>query len=106
MAECGARPGDGERDPLLLILGEPTASQDAYTEHALIKRYARVSEHAGGEIGAITVLISHRLSTVQMADTVVVLEAGRVVQTGTHDELEHRSGPDRELYDLQSRAYR
>jgi ATP-binding cassette, subfamily B, bacterial len=93
-------------DPLLLIFDEPTASLDAYTEHALFERYAQASERAGGELGAITVLISHRFSTVRMADTVVVLEDGRIVQSGTHAELEREQGAYRELYDLQSRAYR
>ena len=93
-------------EPLLLILDEPTASLDAYTEHALFERYARAAERAGRDIGAITVLISHRFSTVRMADFVVVLEDGRVVQTGTHDELEREHGAYRELYELQSRAYR
>src|SRR5262245_5789554 len=93
-------------DPLLLILDEPTASLDAYTEHALFDRYAAASERAGRAMGAITVLISHRFSTVRMADLVVVLEQGRIVQTGTHDELERVDGAYRELYELQSRAYR
>ena len=93
-------------EPLLLILDEPTASLDAYTEHALFERYARASERAGREIGAITLLISHRFSTVRMADLVAVVEAGRVVQTGTHDELERERGAYWELYELQSRAYR
>jgi len=93
-------------DPLLLILDEPTASLDAYTEHALFERYAAASERTGRDIGAITVLVSHRFSTVRMADLVVVLEDGRVVQTGTHDELERQRGAYRELYELQSRAYR
>jgi len=93
-------------DPLLLILDEPTASLDAYSEHALFERYARESERAGRGIRAITVLISHRFSPVRMADMVVVLEAGRIVQVGTHEELEGQSAPYRELYDHQSRSYR
>jgi ATP-binding cassette, subfamily B, bacterial len=93
-------------DPLLLILDEPTASLDAYTEHALFERYAHASDRAGREIGAITMLISHRFSTVRMADLVVVLEEGRIVQTGTHAELERQHGAYRELYELQARAYR
>lgn len=93
-------------EPLLMILDEPTASLDAYTEHAIFERYAHASERAGREIGAITVLISHRFSTVRMADLVVVLEAGRVVQTGTHDKLAGAAGPYRELHEIQSRAYR
>ena len=93
-------------EPLLLLLDEPTASLDAYTEHALFERYAHASERAGREIGAITVLISHRFSTVRMADLVVVLEEGRIVETGTHAELEREHGAYHELYELQSRAYR
>jgi len=93
-------------DPLLLVLDEPSASLDAYTEHALFERYARASERAGREIGAITILISHRFSTVRMADLVVVLEDGRIVQSGTHAELEREQGAYRELYELQARAYR
>jgi ATP-binding cassette subfamily B protein len=93
-------------EPLLLLLDEPTASLDAYTEHALFERYTHASERAGREVGAITVLISHRFSTVRMADLVVVLEDGRIVQSGTHAELEREHGAYRELYELQSRAYR
>ena len=93
-------------EPLLLILDEPTASLDAYTEHAVFERYARASEDVGRANGAIIVLISHRFSTVRMADVVVVLEDGRIVQSGTHAELEREQGAYRELYELQSRAYR
>jgi ATP-binding cassette, subfamily B, bacterial len=93
-------------EPLLLLLDEPTASLDAYTEHALFERYAHASQRAGQTIGAITILISHRFSTVRMADLVVVLEGGRIVQSGTHAELERERGAYRELYELQSRAYR
>jgi ATP-binding cassette, subfamily B, bacterial len=93
-------------EPLLLILDEPTASLDAYAEHALFERYAAASDRTGRDRGAIMVLISHRFSTVRMADLVVVMEDGRVVQTGTHAELEREDGAYRELYELQSRAYR
>jgi ATP-binding cassette, subfamily B, bacterial len=93
-------------DPLLLILDEPTASFDAYTEHAIFERYAHASARAGPRIGTTTILISHRFSTVRMADHIVVLEAGRVVQTGTHQQPVETEGPYRELYELQSRAYK
>ena len=93
-------------EPLLLILDEPTASLDAYTEQAVFERYARASERAGHRVGGITVLISHRFSTVRMADRVVVLEGGRIVQAGSDEELRKEPGPYRELYELQARAYR
>ena len=93
-------------DPLLLILDEPTASLDAYTEHALFDRYAHASRPDRSPAGTTTILISHRFSTVQMADLVVVLDGGRITQTGTHQQLVQTHGPYRELYQLQSRAYK
>ena len=93
-------------DPLLLILDEPTASLDAYTEHALFDRYARAPRPRRPQPGTTTILISHRFSTVQLADLVVVLDGGRVAQTGTHQQLAQTHGPYRELYQLQSRAYK
>lgn len=92
--------------PLLLVLDEPTANLDAYTEHAIFERYARASERAGHESGAITILVSHRFSTVRMADLIAVIDRGRVVQLGSHEELLANPGPYRELYELQSKAYR
>jgi ATP-binding cassette subfamily B protein len=92
--------------PLLLVLDEPTANLDAYTEHAIFERYARASERAGREAGAITILVSHRFSTVRMADRIVVLDRGRVVETGSHEDLLTNPGVYRELFELQSRAYR
>jgi ATP-binding cassette, subfamily B, bacterial len=94
------------QSPLLLVLDEPTASLDAYTEHAIFDRYARASQRAGREVGAITILVSHRFSTVRMADLIVVLDAGRVAQAGTHEELSSAGGPYRELFELQREAYR
>ena len=93
-------------EPLVLILDEPTASLDAYTEHAIFERYAQETSRSGSDVGAITILISHRFSTVRMADLVVVLEDGRVAQVGTHEVLHEQPGTYRELYELQSRAYR
>lgn len=92
--------------PLLLVLDEPTENLDAYTEHAIFERYARASERAGHESGAITILVSHRFSTVRMADLIAVIDRGRVVQLGSHEELLASPGPYRELYELQSKAYR
>jgi ATP-binding cassette, subfamily B, bacterial len=90
--------------PLLLVLDEPTAALDAETEHALFERYAAAVR--GGPSGRITVLVSHRFSTVRMADLIVVLDGSHLVESGTHDELMARRGPYAELYAIQAAAYR
>ena len=96
--------------PLLLVLDEPTAALDAETEHALFERYAeaaRAARRAGREdTGGITVLVSHRFSTVRMADLIVVLDGARVAQVGAHDDLMAQPGPYAELYGIQAAAYR
>ena len=74
-------------EPLLLVLDEPTAALDAETEHALFERYAAARARATATDGRITILVSHRFSTVRMADLIVVLDGARVVEVGTHDEL-------------------
>ena len=71
---------------LLLVLDEPTAALDAETEHALFERFASESR-AGTADGRITVLVSHRFSTVRMADLIVVLDGSRVAESGSHEEL-------------------
>jgi ATP-binding cassette subfamily B protein len=91
--------------PLLLILDEPTAALDAETEHALFERYSAAARE-GGPDGRITILVSHRFSTVRMADLIVVLDGARLVETGTHDELIARGGQYAELYGIQAAAYR
>jgi len=87
--------------PHLLILDEPTAALDAETEHALFERYAAV---AGDD--RITILVSHRFSTVRMADFIVVLDGAHVVESGTHEALVARGGQYAQLYDIQAKAYR
>lgn len=92
-------------EPLLLILDEPTAALDAETEHALFERYAAAAR-ADRSGGRITILVSHRFSTVRMADLIVVLDGARVAEVGTHDELVARHGQYAELYAIQAAAYR
>jgi ATP-binding cassette subfamily B protein len=92
-------------EPLLLILDEPTAALDAETEHALFERYAAAARGASNS-GRITILVSHRFSTVRMADLIIVLDGARLVEVGTHDELMGRNGQYSELYSIQAAAYR
>jgi ATP-binding cassette subfamily B protein len=91
--------------PLLLILDEPTAGLDAITEAALFERYL-TARRLAGRSGAITLLVSHRFSTVRMADLIVVLDQGRVAASGDHASLIRAGGLYAELYELQARAYR
>jgi ATP-binding cassette subfamily B protein len=93
--------------PLLLVLDEPTAALDAETEHALFERYAAAAGRDGyADNGRITILVSHRFSTVRMADQIVVLNGARLVESGTHDELMAKRGQYAELYGIQAAAYR
>jgi len=96
-------------EPVLLVLDEPTAALDAETEHALFERYAAAAHNGGsrhGDAGRITMLVSHRFSTVRMADLIVVLDGARLVEFGTHEELMARRGKYSELYGIQAAAYR
>jgi ATP-binding cassette subfamily B protein len=94
-------------EPLLLVLDEPTAALDAETEHALFERYATAARGTGErDTGRITVLVSHRFSTVRMADLIVVLDGARLVEVGAHDELMGKGGQYSELYKIQAAAYR
>jgi ATP-binding cassette subfamily B protein len=93
--------------PLLLVLDEPTAALDTETEHALFERYAAASRNTGeSDSGRITILVSHRFSTVRMADLIIVLDGARLVEVGTHEELMAKNGQYSELYSIQAAAYR
>jgi ATP-binding cassette subfamily B protein len=91
--------------PLLLVLDEPTAALDAETEHALFERYAAATREPGAD-SRITILVSHRFSTVRMADFIVVLDGAHVVESGTHEALLAQGGRYAELYGIQAAAYR
>jgi ATP-binding cassette subfamily B protein len=93
-------------EPLLLALDEPTAALDAETEHALFERYAAAVQTGRPDNGRITILVSHRFSTVRMADLIVVLDGSRVIEAGSHDELMAAGGTYAELYGIQAAAYR
>jgi ABC-type multidrug transport system fused ATPase/permease subunit len=91
--------------PLLIVFDEPTAALDAQTEHGLFERFAEAARR-GEHDGTVTLLVTHRFSTVRMADLIVVLGHGRVVELGSHAELVRQGGLYAELYELQSRVYR
>jgi ATP-binding cassette subfamily B protein len=92
------------REPLLLLLDEPTANLDAEAEFALFETIARSTERAR-RLGAITLLVSHRFSTVRMADLILVVDGGKIVEVGAHHELMARRGLYAELFSLQASAY-
>jgi ATP-binding cassette subfamily B protein len=91
--------------PLLTVLDEPTAALDAPTEAALFERFAGAAERSSAA-GAVTVLVSHRFSTVRIADLIVVVEGGRITETGSHDHLLAAGGTYAQLFALQAKAYR
>ncbi|MHA4895723.1 ABC transporter ATP-binding protein [Pedobacter sp. PWIIR3] len=88
------------KDAQLLILDEPTSALDARAEYEVFKRFADLTK------GRSAVLISHRFSTVRMADRILVLEKGELVEIGTHEELLNKKGRYAELFDLQAMGYR
>jgi ATP-binding cassette subfamily B protein len=92
--------------PLLLVLDEPTAALDAETEHALFERYAATARDRDSQRDGITILVSHRFSTVRMADLIVVLDGARLAEVGSHEELMAKGGQYSELYGIQAAAYR
>ncbi|MDN3580042.1 ABC transporter ATP-binding protein [Mucilaginibacter flavus] len=88
------------RDAQLLILDEPTSALDARAEFNVFERFAELTK------GRSAVLISHRFSTVRMADRILVLEKGQLIEIGSHEELLLKGGRYAELFDLQAAGYR
>jgi ATP-binding cassette subfamily B protein len=88
------------RDSQLLILDEPTAALDARSEYQVFQRFAELTA------GKMALFISHRFSTVRMADRIVVLESGRIVEEGTHEKLTRLGGRYAEMFELQAASYR
>jgi len=88
------------RDAQLLILDEPTAALDARSEFEVFQRFAELTA------GKMALFISHRFSTVRMADRIVVLENGRIAEEGTHDELASLGGRYKEMFEMQAASYR
>ncbi|WP_433618758.1 ABC transporter ATP-binding protein [Dactylosporangium sp. CA-139114] len=94
------------RRPLLLVLDEPSSALDAVAEWELFERYAAAArEPDAGASGRITLLVSHRFSTIRMADLIVVIDGSRLVEHGTHQELMRRDGLYAQLYGIQAGAY-
>ena len=88
------------RDSQLLILDEPTAALDARSEYEVVQRFAELTA------GKMALFISHRFSTVRMADRIVVLENGNIVEEGTHEKLTALGGRYAEMFELQAASYR
>jgi len=88
------------RDAEILVLDEPTASLDAQTEYEIFRHFQELTE------GKMAILISHRFSTVRMADRIVVIEGGRIAEIGSHQELLHREGIYARLFGMQAEGYR
>jgi ATP-binding cassette subfamily B protein len=88
------------RDPQVLILDEPTAALDARSEFEVFQRFAELTA------GKSALFISHRFSTVRMADRIVVLQNGRIAEDGNHEKLLHLGGRYAEMFEMQAASYR
>ncbi|MFL6114496.1 MAG: ATP-binding cassette domain-containing protein, partial [Catenulispora sp.] len=100
LARASMRP-----EPLLLVLDEPTASLDAPSEQEIFQRQMARAREVGARTGAVTVIVSHRFSTVTGADRILVLDKGKLVESGSHEELMTLGGRYADLYGIQADAY-
>lgn len=91
--------------PLLVLLDEPTAAVDAVAEDELFRRYKTLAASEAHDHGTITLLVSHRFWTARLADLIIVIDTGRVVEKGTHDQLIRLEGFYAEMYRIQARGY-
>ena len=88
------------RNAEVLILDEPTAALDARSEFEVFERFAELT------LGKMALFISHRFSTVRMADRIIVLENGKIAEEGNHDQLTRRGGRYAEMFEMQAASYR
>lgn len=93
------------QSPLLFVLDEPTASLDAPSEEEIFQRYMDRARSLAARTGAVTVIVSHRFSTLSGADLILVLDRGRLAEQGTHEELLALGGRYADLYGIQATAY-
>jgi ATP-binding cassette subfamily B protein len=87
-------------EPLLFVLDEPTASLDSPSENAVFESYTARARRIAAATGAVTVIVSHRFSTVAGADLILVMRNGRLIESGTHDALMESDGLYAELYQV------
>jgi ATP-binding cassette subfamily B protein len=88
------------REAPFIVMDEPTSALDARAEYELFERFAKMAA------GRTAILISHRLSTVRMADTILMMEHGRITEQGSHDQLIERGGAYARLFEMQAKNYR
>ena len=88
------------REAEILVLDEPTASVDAQTEYEIFQHFKELTD------GKMAILISHRFSTVRMADRIAVIQEGRITELGTHEELLRREGTYAKLFSMQAEGYK
>lgn len=88
------------RDSQVIVLDEPTSAMDPKAEHEIFQKFRQLIQHQAA------ILISHRLSTVKMADCIYVMDRGSIVESGSHDELIRRGGTYAELFETQAQHYR